>query len=106
MNTKKIISQLNFFIQANSSVQKSILRAADDSFIQFLGEIALNILEETIELSKYFKTKLRDDAWFIRKLGSAKVKASARRKLCLKHLNLLLVMINAIKNKIKSQYLK
>lgn len=92
---------LTFLLSADIKVQKGILESAEDNFIQLLGEIALNILSETIELSNYFKTKLQKIAWFIRLIGSEKVKPKARRKLCIKYINFLILMLKAVKPQLK-----
>lgn len=95
MTGKSYLQFIDLFLHAEQGVQKSILRAADPDFIQYVGEVALNILEGVVPLSPYFKRKLKPHAQVIRSLGSSRVKQVTRRKLCVKHTALVARMLTA-----------
>lgn len=95
MTGKGYLQFIELVLHAEKDVQKSILRAADADFIQFLGEIALNMLDEVIPLSPYFRRKLKQQASIIRSLGSRRVKQNTRRRLCVKHSDLIATMLKA-----------
>jgi len=106
MKGKDILRKVEFLIGAENEVQRIILKTAGDEFIIFLGEIALNILEEVIPLSKYFKKKLRSHAQFIRDLGAKKkVKIEHRRRLCVRNSSTIVLMLKAAHSELKDRFL-
>lgn len=100
---QKNLKLVKLILQADSDVQKSILRTVKDGFIEFLGEIALNILGGVLPLSFHFKNKLQPHAWFIREIGSKRVKHKTRRKLCIKNLQILNLMLKAVTSHLTSK---
>lgn len=104
MPETKHLQYINLFLLANTGVKKGLLQSVHDNFIHFLGEIALNILSETISLSQYYKKKLQSSAMFIRAIASKKVKAKARRKLCIKNIAALSLMLKAVHSQLKNRF--
>lgn len=95
---------VEFLLSADSTLQKSLLKAVHDDFITFLGEMALNILEGVIPLSKHFKRKLQPHAAFIRNLGSKRLKATSRRRLCVTKSELIVSILKAVHSDLTERF--
>ena len=89
---------VNVVIDSNSISRKAIIRASSEAFIKFIGDIALNILNEVIHLSVHFLNKLDEHFSAIRKIGAQRVKARTRRKLCVKNYNAVALLLKASYN--------
>jgi hypothetical protein len=76
---------------------RAILKKCDDSFIHFIGEVALNVLQGSVPISSYYKRKLKKSADFIRSLASKSVKSDTRRRIILKQIATVLILVKAIK---------
>ena len=50
-NFDKLEGVVNIIVDSNSPTRKAIIRTASEEFIKFIGDIALNILKEVIDLS-------------------------------------------------------
>lgn len=97
MKGKDILQLAEFLMWAEPAIQVSVLKSANDEFIQFIGETALNILEEVIPLSKHFKSKLQPHAEVIRSLGT-------RRRLCVKQSELVALMLRAAHSELLERF--
>ena len=64
-------------------VGKNIFKSVDKNFIHFLGEIALNILVESIIISDSEAKRLAPFVTLIRKIGSKSINSKNRRNLCI-----------------------
>lgn len=95
MNATELHRTVQLLSTADKKLQQAILKAGHDDLIKFIGEIALNLLQEVIPLTPYFKSKLTDYAWFIRLLGSKRIKARKRRQLCVRHSHLVGLLLRA-----------
>ena len=104
MKGKDILRLIEFLITADSSMQSSILKTVSEEFIQFIGETALNILEEVLPLSKHFKNKLLPHAEFIRSLGSKKIKAENRRRLCIRDSEVVVLIFKAVQSELIERF--
>jgi hypothetical protein len=92
--------ELAIFLVAKAGQDKvirAILKECDDSFIQFIGEVALNVLYANVSISNHYKRKLKDSAGFIRSLASKSVKSDTRRRLILKQWKTVVILVKAIK---------
>ena len=65
---------------------KALISTSTEEQLNILSELALNVLQETIPLSRYYKNLLISDANVIRKLGDRRVQAKKRRSLAEHHL--------------------
>ena len=106
MSQKNNIKIIDLFLQVDLKLQQSILKGASDNFIDFLGEIALNVLKGVLPLSSYYKKKLNDHAPFIRDIASAGVKRDKRRKLCVKYTSILTLLLKAVYINLKKKFKK
>jgi cystathionine beta-lyase family protein involved in aluminum resistance len=79
------------------TVIRAILKECDDSFIQFIGEVALNVINGNVSISKHYKSKLKKHAHFIRSLASKSVKSDTRRRIILKQIETVVTLVKAIK---------
>ena len=64
----------------------------------------LNLLEEVLPLSKHFKSKLLPHAEFIRSLGSKRIKAENRRRLCVSNSELVVLMLKAVQAEVIERF--
>ena len=101
MRSKELLCVLQVLSAADVKMQKAILNACNDEVITFIGEIVLNLLNETIPLSPHFKSKLRDHASFIRSIGSKRVKVQGRRRLCVKHSDIVGSLLRAVSSELE-----
>jgi hypothetical protein len=97
---KKSDKQLALFLakSRDMEVMRGIIKSSPDTFIQFIGEIALNVLSGNVSISKHHKSKLAKSADIIRLLASGKVEVSRRRTLIMKNTKVVLSLINSVKS--------
>jgi hypothetical protein len=79
---KMLICLVDVVIHSSSRQRIGLLKSCDKEFIQFIGQVALNILEQVVPLSSHYKAKLRRHADVIRAIGSARITHTRRQKLC------------------------
>lgn len=91
----KHLELISTIIKSNDKVVKTILKTCDKSFINFIGELSLNILKEVIILTKYYIKRLKTFSKIIRLIGSNKVKIEKRRRLCVKYNNVIILLLKA-----------
>lgn len=87
---------VNIILDSNIQIRRANVRAASEEFIKFIGDVALNVLKEVIQLSGYYLNKLDEHFEVIRKIGSKKVKSKARKRLCIKHTNVVFLLLKAV----------
>jgi len=85
-------------------MRKAILRSCSDQMIKLIGETALNVLHEVISLSPHFKNKLQTHAHVIRSIGSKRVKWSGRRQLCIRHSEIVGLLLRAASDELQARF--
>lgn len=93
---KQHIILLRFILFADRTQQKSIVKCMTNEQFDTLSEIALNIYTGTYPLSKAYIKMLQPYKAFIRKLGSREISTSKKRRILLKHLELLPLLLKPI----------
>jgi hypothetical protein len=96
---RKVDRKLALFLSEsrNTKINRCIVKYCDDQFIQFLGEIALNVLQGTVEISSYYLTTLTNSAPVIRYLASSKVTVKKRRSRAVKEIVIVCTLVQAVK---------
>ena len=74
---------------------KALISTSTQEQLNILSELALNVLQETIPLSKYYKSLLISDANVIRKLGDRRVQTKKRRGLAELHIKTISTLLTA-----------
>jgi hypothetical protein len=90
-----LLCLVDIVIYSSTKQRIAVLKSCDKEFIQFIGQVALNILQSVVPLSKHYKTKLKRQADVIRALGSKRITHVKRRKLCLSNDNLVVEILKA-----------
>ena len=85
-------------------LNKAILKSVHDNFIELLGDIALNILEEVIELSPYYLGRLRPHEDTLSLLSSSRVKGRRRRMICYKECDVITLMLRAVQDDLVEKF--
>lgn len=106
MKSKELLCIVQLLVSGDEKLSKTLLKGCSDDVITFIGETALNLLNQVIPLSTHFKSKLQDHAWFIRSIGSKRVKVNARRKLCVKHSEIVGLLMRATSGDLEQRLLK
>lgn len=92
------IKTLNILRNPSSSsldTRRAILSGCSNDIIKFIGEVALNILEGHLPISRHYKKKLSTHADVIRSVGSRGVKPFQRKKFCISNPDVITYMLKA-----------
>jgi len=92
----KFRGAVNIILDSNTHTRKDIIRAASEDFIKFIGDISLNVLKEVIQPSGHYLNKLDVHFEVIRKIGSKRVKSKARKRLCVKHSDVVFLLLKSV----------
>ena len=74
---------------------EALISTSTKEQINIISELALNLLQERIKMTDYYKYKLMEDAPFIRELASRNVRSEKRRSEALNHLNTTSLLLRA-----------
>ncbi|NJL55649.1 hypothetical protein HC928_10945 [bacterium] len=72
------------------------MSGASKEIIKFIGEVALNILEGHLPLSRHYKKTLSKHADVIRSVASVSIKPHQRKKLCVTSPDIIGLMLKAV----------
>lgn len=72
---------------------RALLSTSTEEQLNVISELALNVLQYRIKLSKYYKTLLAKDADFIRTLANRSVGSQKRRNLVLNNIKTTSVLL-------------
>ena len=86
---------------ASKQQAKALISTSTDEQLNVVSELALNLLQERIKLSKYYKTLLRKDAPFIRQLANRGVGSEKRRSEALNHIETTSILLRLCLKQIK-----
>ena len=86
-------------------VCKNIIKSADKSFINFIGELALNLLQGNIDCQKKYLESLAKRKSIIRQLASKRSSSKIRRSICIKYPSLILLLLRATKIYLKTHFM-
>jgi hypothetical protein len=92
---ERILCLVNIILDSTDTFIKGIFKYCEIELINFIGEVSINLLQENISVSEYYKNRLGRDSSIIRSLGSRKVKHRYRRQLCVKHHEIVCLMLRA-----------
>lgn len=103
----KVNLDLAVFLASCQELQvcKNIIKSADKSFIKFVGELALNLLQGNIDYQKKYLESLSKRKSIIRQLASKRSSSKIRRSICVKYPSVILMLLRATKNYLKAQFL-
>jgi len=104
MKVKELFCIIHLLTFADDKMRKALLRSCNDDMIKLIGETALNLLHEVIPLSPHFKSKLLDHAQVIRAIGSKRVKGPRRRQLCIRHSNIVGLLLKAASSELEDRF--
>ena len=105
MKKKQHVTFCDIVLSAPVREQKSLFKAAPGEIFSFISEIAYNILRGHISLSARYKRLLKRKAKVIRLLSKEQLKTGKRRSLCLKHFDVVLLILKSCINELKERFL-
>ena len=74
---------------------KALISTSTEEQLNTISELALNLLQGRVKLSKYYKYNLAKDADFIRELANRRVGSHKRRSLALSHFKTITLLLRA-----------
>ena len=80
---------------ASKQQVKALISTSTDEQLNIISELALNLLQERVKLSKYYKSKLIQEASFIRELANKQIGSKKRRSITLDHINTTSLILRA-----------
>ena len=105
MKKKQYVTFCDIVLSAPVREQKSLFKAAPGEIFSFISEIGYNILRGNITLSARYKRLLKRKAKVIRLLSKEQLKTGKRRSLCLKHFDVVLLILKSCINELKERFL-
>ena len=104
MKKKHHVSFCDIILSTPVREQRALLKAAPGEVFRFISEIAHNILRGHTTLSAKYKKILKRKADVIRLLSKPRLKTGKRQTLCLKHFDVVLLILKSCINELKERF--